>query len=131
MKLFRLCVSVDVELVEEERKTKQKDDQSFKATWAFYTARNSVAVLIPKYLILARLTGVCSRPERSRARYQPAQRGEASTNRTATAGANCSGAVQAGKPGERGRRARQPPSFRGNNEMSCSAYSQFKTTDSR
>lgn len=42
------------------RKEKQnKNDQSFKATSAFYTARNSVAVLIPKYFILARLTGVC------------------------------------------------------------------------
>lgn len=95
-----LCVSVHVEL-EEERKTKQRDDQSFKAILACYTARNSVAVLIPKYLILARLTGVCLHlPDRSATcSYRPAERGEASTDRTATAGADSNGAIQAGKPG--------------------------------
>lgn len=83
---------------------------------AFYTARNSVAVLIPKYLILARLTGVClsvlDAPERGRAGYyQPAGGGEASTNRTATAGANCNGAIQAGRPGSGdGGRVRLPVS---------------------
>lgn len=43
---------------------------------------------------------VLDAPQRSAARYyQPAERGEASTNRTATAGANGNGAIQAGTPG--------------------------------
>lgn len=96
---------VDFEWVEEERGKKNPLYQSFKAISASYTARNSVAVLIPKYFILARLTGVClsmlDAPKRSAiCYYQWAERGEAFTSQ-ATAGARCNAAIQAEKPGNR------------------------------